>query len=78
MYRSLFPKHQETPRTMRVRVVSSTEAHTVVKSLDIPVVGQFGFKLNFRNLLHSKIDYSQLLHSTAPLEDKFFEQVGKT
>lgn len=36
MYRSLFPKHKETPRTVRVRVVRSTEAHTVVQSLDIP------------------------------------------
>jgi hypothetical protein len=36
MNRSLFPKHQETPRTVRVRVVRSTIANTVVRTLEIP------------------------------------------
>jgi hypothetical protein len=37
MYRGLFPKHQEIPRTERVRVISSTHTHTVVRTLQIPV-----------------------------------------
>jgi hypothetical protein len=37
MYQSLFPKHQETTRTVRVRVVRSTSAHTEICTLDIPV-----------------------------------------
>jgi hypothetical protein len=36
MYQSLFPKDQETPRTVRVRVVRSTSEHTTVETLDIP------------------------------------------
>ena len=36
MYQSLFPKHQETPRTVRVRVVRATPEHTMVETLDNP------------------------------------------
>ena len=37
MHRSLFPKHQETPRTVRARVVRFTEAHTMIQTLDVPI-----------------------------------------
>ena len=36
MNHSLFPKHPETPRTVRVRIVHSTPSHTTVETLDIP------------------------------------------
>ena len=36
MYRSLFPKHHETPRTVRVRVVCVTHEHTTIETLDLP------------------------------------------
>jgi len=36
MSRSLFPKHQETPCTVRIRVVQSTSEHATVQTMDVP------------------------------------------